>query len=108
MIIVRCIRKIQETIEWCYNRALFKYEKVDFGKNLKIYGKLFIKGKGRLSIGDNVILRSGVLTNPLGGMEKIIFVADEKSYIEIGNNVGISNSCIRTTSGGAYKLKIMY
>lgn len=105
MIVVRCIRKIQEVVNWGYNRAVFKYERVIYGKNLKIYGRLFLKGNGKIVLGNNVILRSGKLTNPLGGMDKIVFAVDEGSYIEIGNNVGISNSCIRATTGGGVRIE---
>lgn len=100
MFLIRCIRKIQETMDWLYNWNLLKYEKISYGEKLKIYGKLYVKGKGEITIGDNVILRSGLLTNPLGGMSQIMLVADNDSYIKICNNVGISNSCIRATSGG--------
>lgn len=81
------------------NRFKLKLKKIKYGKNLKIYGIVHIYGiKKRISIGENVILRSGTSTNPLGGSDKLKLAVSENGIIRIGDNVGISNSCIRSYS----------
>lgn len=97
---MRWIRRIQFYIDSLYNRLLLKYKRVEYGANLVVYGKLYLKGNGKMTIGDNVIFRSGLLTNPLGGGNRMVIAVDEGSSIVIGNNVGISNSCMRATVGG--------
>lgn len=79
------------------NRIILKYKKVNFGKNLRIYGLIHIYGnKKSVFIGNDVIMRSGKLTNPLGGNNSMDLAVSKNGKIIIGNNVGISNSCIRS------------
>ncbi len=85
------------TCSYLSNYLYFKLKNVKTGKNVKINGKLFLAiQKNSLNIGDNCIFNSGVETNPLGGMSKCRFVTYGKGKIYIGNNVGISNSCINS------------
>lgn len=89
-IIIRCFYQLINFIN-------LKKQKVSYGKNLNIYGLLKLYGpKNRISFGDNVTLRSEIKTNPLGGMDELRLAISEKGRIIIGNNVGISNSCIRS------------
>lgn len=78
----------------------FFYRKIDIGENLVVYGKIkFFGGKNHsISIGDNVIIRSGMTTNPLGGDTRTILKVTG-GFLHIGNNVGITNSCIVSTKG---------
>ena len=78
------------------NNLLFKYKKAEIGKNLQVYGRIkIIGGRNKLHIGQNVILRSGIMTNPLGGGTQLVFAIGKDASLYIGNNVGISNTCIR-------------
>lgn len=79
-----------------YNYLLFRVRKVKIGTNVKIFGRLKIYGKGRIEIGNNSIIRSGISSNPLGGNNCVIFSTGSSGIILIGNSVGISNCCIRS------------
>lgn len=79
------------------NYLYFKLKNVEIGKGVKIHGKLFLSIQKRsLYIGDNCIFNSGIETNPLGGMNQCRFITYGNGKIHIGNNVGISNSCINS------------
>lgn len=75
-------------------------KKIVVGKNFVSYGKIKVigGGAGRFIIGDNCIFRSGISTNPLKGSARLIFALAPGARIVIGNNVGISNSCLRITT----------
>ena len=89
------IEKTQLIIGYCVNIIAFKHKKANIGQNNKFYGKIKVYGgKNRITIGNNCIIRSGLSTNPLGGSTKTIFKLGPKGRIRIGNNVGISNSCL--------------
>lgn len=65
-----------------------------------IYGKIKIYGgKHSVTIGENVTLRSGTATNPLGGMNRILINVPQGGFLRIGNNVGITNSCFVALKG---------
>ena len=90
------LRKIRNFITISLNRIFFKLKNIKYGNNLRAYGFIKICGcRKKLNIGDNCILRSGLRTNPLGGSKQIVIYCGNNGKISIGNNVGISNSCIR-------------
>ncbi|WP_051638467.1 acyltransferase [Butyrivibrio sp. NC2002] len=83
-------------------KQLRKY-KVKYGKNFILNGKAifhsgYISGgktcNGRIYIGDNVSINSGITTNLIGGNTCSIFRTIEAGNIIIGNNVGISNAAL--------------
>lgn len=65
-----------------------------YGKSLKTYGGIFIRGTGQIHIGNNVVVTSCRETNPIGGDTKTILFAKGNGKIKIGNHVGISNTAI--------------
>ena len=77
-----------------YNLLIFKCRGISFGKGLRTFGTIFIRGTGKISIGDQVKITSCRETNPIGGDIKTILFAKGKSEIIIGNNVGLSNVTI--------------
>lgn len=90
------MKKIKGFFNQIWNWFILYYRKVDIGKNLKINGRIYVfsnKAK-RIIIGNNVRINSSLNSNPIGGNEKTIFVANNQGIIKIGNNVGISNSAI--------------
>ena len=99
---MKFIRNIRKTIlrwnfsywRW-YNRELFRLKGVRFGKELKVYKKVYLQNKnGRLTIGDNFTLTSGDCINPLcRNLRACIFITNGGSVV-IGNNVGMSSPCI--------------
>lgn len=77
-----------------------KSNKVIYGKNLKINGKIIFSSpigfkRGDVVIGNNVTVNSnGEKYNPLGYCKHSIFRTNGKGKIIIGDNVGMSNVTI--------------
>ncbi len=85
------IKKIINFPSRLYNYITFKRKKVKFGKNLQVWGKLYIHGFGNIQIGDNVVINSSLDSNPTAGGYNSHFSTGDKGRIVIGNHVGISN-----------------
>lgn len=76
-----------------YNLYIFRANRVICGEKITIHGKVWIKGeKGRIILGNGVLINSGYRNNPIGGEERVTFWIRGNGKIVIGNNVGISNS----------------
>ncbi len=90
------IRNITYVPSYFYNWMQLKYRHVEYGKNLRIRGKLFCvtNTPGGIVIGDNVSINSCRKANPIGGDTKTILFAKNNGIITIGNDCGISNSTI--------------
>lgn len=72
---------------------LFKFiRRVSYGKNMRIrgYAKFQFKDNSKLEIGNNFVLASGLMLNPLGKNLQSMIRIDNNAYISIGNNVGMS------------------
>lgn len=76
------------------NIITLKLNNVQYGKNLKINGFLYVRNYGNITIGDNVIINSGSGHNPLNGGMCTKLVTQHNGNIFIGNGTGISNSSI--------------
>lgn len=77
-----------------YNKFIFKYKKVKHGGFPIIYGKIFIRNQGSITIGENVSFNSGPYANPIGGDTRMTLIVGKSAVLNIGNGVGISNSTI--------------
>lgn len=77
-----------------YNRIVLSYRDVKYGNGLKINGQIFLRGKGKLILGNNVRINSSLESNPIGGNTRTTFHISENAKVCIGNNVGISNTAI--------------
>lgn len=78
-------------------KICMKMTKVQYGKNLLLKGVpvIFNKKGAKLCIGENVIIRSGFLTNLVGMYSRTIIVTRvPDAEIVIGDNVGISGTTI--------------
>ncbi len=71
--------------------------KVDYGKDTKFNGIIFISSLGSLKIGNSCIVNSGKNQNPIGGDIVTRLIVEKSGILKIGNNVGISNSTIYCT-----------
>ncbi len=82
-----------------YNFAVLKYRHVKYGKDFKVYGRIFCVSNSRtgITIGDGVTINSNRSSNPIGGDIKTILFAKGNGKISIGNNVGMSNVTIFST-----------
>lgn len=79
-----------------WNKFLFKIYDIDFKDNMSVFGHIFlrIRPNASIKIGNNFNFTSGVGINPLSRNKKgYIFVA-ENGILNIGDNVGISSSCL--------------
>ncbi len=76
------------------NRAELGIRKHHVGKQFTSYGRIFIRGRGCIFIGDRVTITSCRETNPIGGDSKTILYTKGNGCIRIGNHAGISNTAI--------------
>ena len=68
---------------------------IDYGVNLVVRNKIYILGEGGVKIGDNFCFTSGDSLNPIcRNLRGVFFSMLPDSKIEIGNNVGMSSTCI--------------
>ena len=78
-----------------YNKLFFKLHGMRYGTGLKLLGKMYVLGPGHIEIGDNFLFTSGDAINPISrNIRGVLCTMQESSIIKIGNNVGISSSCI--------------
>lgn len=78
-------------------KLIMKLTKVEYGKNLLLKGIpiIFNKGGAKLSIGDNVTVKSSFFSNLVGLYSRTIIVTRAPgAEISIGSNVGISGATI--------------
>lgn len=85
-------------MKWYYDLKRyieFKIFHVDCGESLSVRGKILLGWKVNLTLGDHVIINSGVKgnPNPVGNEMLTSFTTVYDGKIVIGNRVGISNSC---------------
>lgn len=80
-----------------YFKLFMKFNKIEFGKNLNLFGVpvIFKKSGSTLKMGENCTIKSSFLSNLVGLSQRTIIVTrTEDAKIEIGNNVGISGATI--------------
>lgn len=78
-------------------KMVMKMTKVKYGKNVLLKGVpvIFNKSGAKLTIGNNVTIKSSFLSNLVGLYSKTIIVTrSPEAEIVIGNNVGISGATI--------------
>lgn len=78
-------------------KLLMKLMKIEYGKSLLLQGVpvIFNKSGAKLTIGDNVTIKSSFLSNLVGLYQRTIIVTrTPEAEIHIGNNVGISGATI--------------
>ncbi len=76
------------------NGTIFTIHGVNLARFPKIYGTLFVRNRGHLSIGSNVTITSGLSFSPIGGNTKTVLYVLKTGSLKIGNGVGISNACL--------------
>lgn len=79
-----------------YNYIMFAWRKpICVGYRPRINGKIYmVSDKSAISFGRGVCINSSLKSNPIGGSDRTILFAEHGAVINIGNNVGISNSAI--------------
>ena len=78
------------------NRLYFKSLNIEFGNNMRVCNRLpiIMKGSASISIGESFTFSSGGFYNPLSRNIKGTIEIENGAKISIGNNVGISSSCL--------------
>lgn len=94
MQIKRCIIKMKWWPSLLINKFQFCLRKIEYGCHLVTYGKIFVRGTGKIRIGNNVTITSCREMNPIGGDVKTILYVKKRGTISIGDNVGMSNVTI--------------
>ena len=61
---------------------------------VKLFGVAYPRVLGEMNVNGVLMLRSGLIWNPIGSMNKSSFVVEKKGVLNIGKNVSISNSAI--------------
>lgn len=93
--IFRFTTKLRSFFYLYYNRVWFSIIGIKHGKHLIVQDKLYVIGRGNIFIGNNFIFTSGSCINPISrNVRGAFYVPNNNSQIIIGNNVGISSSCI--------------
>lgn len=110
----RMLTRIASLPDWCYNKFVLRYRRVEYGPALTIHGRLRVFGHGTIRIGRNVTINSGLSANPIGGDIQAVFSLKNTARLTIGDGVGISNTAIvchdqvtigdRTIIGGGTKI----
>jgi len=77
-----------------HNLIVFRLNRVSIVKGWHINGLIFVRNKGKISIGQNFSANSSKYANPIGGDSILRLVVRDKGHLLIHNNVGISNSTI--------------
>lgn len=77
-----------------YNKLVFYFNGVEYGKNLCVFNKFYIRTRGRVILGDNVKFISGDFINPITRNLRGSLYSEPNSLIIMGNRIGISPSCI--------------
>ena len=77
------------------NAFVFRLLGVDYGKNLCVKNKVYIKGVGKLKIGNDFLFTSGDNINPISrNLRGVFYFAAPSATIEIGDRVGMSSVCL--------------
>lgn len=79
-----------------WNRLIFKLCYIKFGNNLRVYNRFYINKykNSSIQIGNNFTFTSGESINALSRNLRGCICIEENASITIGNNVGISSSCL--------------
>lgn len=93
--LLRIWPKIRTFFYKYYNRFWFSVVGIKYGKNLHVFDKVYVQGKGNITIGDDFIFTSGDCFNPIcRNIRGAMFAPFLESRIEIGDRVGISSACL--------------
>lgn len=85
----------QEDLE--FNRREFEKHGVQCAEFPKIDGRILIAKfavGGTIRLGRNVTINSSLESNPMGGVRTVFVIKGPQAVIEIGNDVGMSNTTI--------------
>ena len=70
---------------------------VIIGKHVNTCGIIYLRNyaqKGKIQIGNDVIINSGLRANPVGKLKRTSFIVGQNGHIVLGNRVRISNTTL--------------
>lgn len=97
--IFESFRYLKKIIYKRLNKIKLTISGVQYGKNCHLYNRVYLlkKRRAKIIIGDNFTFSSGDNFNQLSRNVRGSIYVDNDANIFIGNNVGISSSCIWST-----------
>lgn len=79
-----------------WNKLYFELLGIEYGKNLRVYDKIYIRGWGQMKIGDDFVFTSGASINPIcRNIRGEIYFDSPHAMITIGDHVGMSSTSLR-------------
>ena len=92
---------IKKTIKWVmglpenlWAKLKLGYNHITYGKNLSVKGNLYIRNRGKTSIGENVQIISSEKRNPIGGWVRTYLQILPNAELRLEDNCAISNCAI--------------
>lgn len=79
------------------NRLMLKSRDVVMGRNICIPGRIYVIGKGKITIGDDFYFSSGNAVNPISSNFRGVLYVEDGAKLTIGNHVGMSSTRIWTS-----------
>lgn len=103
----KAARVVSKTLTFIFNIFYLKIMKINIPMDSirNINGKIFIRNRGTVIIGNNVTINSNYVSNPIGGNCFTSIYVKQGARLTIGDNTGISNTaivCSREINIGKY------
>lgn len=103
----KAARAVSKTLTLIFNIFYLKIMKINIPMDSirNINGKIFIRNRGTVIIGNNVAINSNYVSNPIGGNCFTSIYVKQGARLTIGDNTGISNTaivCSREINIGKY------
>ena len=93
--LLRIVPSLKSKYYRIWNKFFFLLLGIKYGKNMQVFDKVYVKGGGKITIGDNFVFTSGEAINPIcRNIRGCLATTAKDSEIIIGDNVGISSACI--------------
>ena len=88
------LKKIRTLYFKLINNIIMKKNNVQYKDNIKINGIINLHNQGKISLGENLKINSGIKYNPIGGNINMSIHVGENAKLTIGNNCAMSNVAI--------------
>lgn len=103
----KAARAVSKILTFIFNIFYLKVMKINIPMDSirNINGKIFIRNRGTVIIGNNVAINSNYASNPIGGNCFTSIYVKQGARLTIGDNTGISNTaivCSREINIGKY------
>ena len=93
--LLRILPRLKSIYYQWYNRLYFTLAGVKYGKRMRVTNKVYVIGPGSVTIGDCFTFTSDDCINPLcRNIRGALYTVSRHSSIVIGDDVGISSSCL--------------